>query len=150
MIALPKFRTSDWRPFRAFMYVAMGLSAVVPVIHGIKIYGIKQLELQMGLSYVVSQGVLYIMGAGLYAVSYAQDIGQYILRPLTNTQARIPEKWYPARFDIWGASHQLFHILVLLAAATHFVGLLKAFDYDHSFRSAIFSSYERARKLGGP
>lgn len=74
MISLPKFRTPTWRPVRALMYVAMGLSAVIPVVHGIQIYGIKQLERQMGLSYVVSQGVLYITGAALYAVRQLDDV----------------------------------------------------------------------------
>jgi predicted membrane channel-forming protein YqfA (hemolysin III family) len=51
------------------MFVLMGLSAVVPVIHGLQKYGYAQLEKQMGLSYVVAQGVLYITGAAIYAVS---------------------------------------------------------------------------------
>lgn len=64
----PKFGSSQWRPFRAFMFVAMGLSAIAPVIHGLQVYGFQQLEEQMGLSRVVAQGVLYIVGAVLYAV----------------------------------------------------------------------------------
>lgn len=66
------------------------------------------------------------------------------------TQARIPERWRPGAFDIWGSSHQIFHVLVVLAAATHLVGLLKAFDYEHSFRSGVISSYSKIRKFGGP
>ena len=46
-------------------------------------------------------------------------------------QARWPERAWPGSFDIWGSSHQLFHILVVLAAASHLYGLLKAFDYHH-------------------
>lgn len=65
----PKFRTSEWRPFRAGMFVAMGLSAVIPIIHGVFLYGVTQLQVQMGLSWVVSQGALYILGAAIYAVS---------------------------------------------------------------------------------
>lgn len=65
---LPKFRSAQWRPFRALMFVAMGLSAVVPVMHGVQKYGIAQLEKQMGLSWVVGQGILYITGAAIYAV----------------------------------------------------------------------------------
>ena len=47
-------------------------------------------------------------------------------------KARFPERMKPGSFDIWGSSHQIFHILVLLAAATHLNGLLKAFDYNHT------------------
>lgn len=94
------------------MFVLMGLSAVVPVLHGIRIYGVAHLQRAIGLNWVVLQGALYIAGAGLYA-------------------ARVPEKWAPGRFDIWGSSHQIFHVLVVLAAAAHLVGLVRAFDYRH-------------------
>lgn len=68
---------------------------------------------EMGLTWVVFQGLLYIIGASIYAT-------------------RIPEKWYPGRFDVVGSSHQIFHVFVVAAAASHLVGLLKAFDYRHS------------------
>jgi adiponectin receptor len=100
------------------MFVLMGLSAVFPVLHGIKLYGVDYLRKSIGLDWVVLQGVLYIAGAGLYA-------------------ARIPEKWAPGRFDIWGSSHQIFHVLVVLAAASHLMGLVKAFDYAHGQRGAV-------------
>lgn len=51
------------------MFVAMGLSAVFPIIHGMKMYGIENMRDRIGLSWLVLQGVLYILGAGLYAVS---------------------------------------------------------------------------------
>lgn len=69
VVLFPRFRTPAWRPFRAFMFVAMGLSALFPVLHGIKTFGMAQMERQMGLSWLVTQGVLYILGAGIYAVS---------------------------------------------------------------------------------
>lgn len=110
-----KFRIPALRPFRALMFVLMGLSAVFPVLHGIKLYGIQHMRESAGLDWVVLQGLLYVTGAAIYA-------------------ARVPEKWSPGRFDIWGSSHQIFHVLVVLAAASHLVGLVKAFDYEHSYR----------------
>ncbi|KAF2818992.1 HlyIII-domain-containing protein [Ophiobolus disseminans] len=112
-----KFRTPALRPFRALMFVLMGLSAVFPVIHGIRIYGVEHMQVAAGLNYVVLQGILYILGAVIYA-------------------ARIPEKWFSGKFDIWGSSHQIFHVLVVLAAATHFCGLYRAFREEQSMRSA--------------
>ena len=50
----------------------MGLSAVFPVLHGLKVYGIEKMNDQIGLTWLVGQGVLYILGAGIYAVS--QDL----------------------------------------------------------------------------
>lgn len=52
------------------MFVMMGLSAVFPVIHGLHRYGAEQMESQIGLSWLVSQGALYILGAVIYAVSF--------------------------------------------------------------------------------
>lgn len=65
----PKFRTPSWRPFRAAMFMAMGLSAVFPVLHGISMYGVAQMLDSIGLFWLVLQGFLYVSGAGLYAVS---------------------------------------------------------------------------------
>ena len=95
------------------MFVAMGLSAVFPVLHGLTIYGAEKMDRLIGLKWVITQGALYILGAGLYA-------------------ARVPERYRPGTFDTLGASHQIFHFLVLLAAAVHLVGLIKAFDFRHS------------------
>lgn len=53
------------------MFIVMGLSAIFPVVHGLKLYGIRSMDDRMGLSWVVLQGVLYIFGAGLYAASIA-------------------------------------------------------------------------------
>ena len=148
LVLYPKFRSPEWRPVRALAFVAMGLSAVVPVLHGLQMYGYEQVEKQIGLSWVVSQGVLYITGATLYAVSCEHELVK--LLDLTLIQSRIPERWRPGAFDIWGSSHQIFHVLVVLAAAAHLVGLLKAFDYEHRFRVGVMSGYGNARKLGGP
>ena len=50
------------------MFVALGLSAVFPVIHGLMLYGIGSMNERIGLSWVVLQGLLYVFGAGLYGV----------------------------------------------------------------------------------
>lgn len=50
------------------MFVAMGLSAVFPVLHGVEMYGIAQMQGRIGLTWLLLQGFLYILGAGLYAV----------------------------------------------------------------------------------
>lgn len=107
-----RFRTPAWRPFRAGMFVSMGLSAVFPVLHGLSAFGLKQLQKQLGLNWLLLQGFLYILGASIYAI-------------------RAPERWYPGRFDIVGSSHQIFHVLVVLAAMAHLNGLFKAYDYRH-------------------
>jgi adiponectin receptor len=51
------------------MFVGLGLSGVVPILHALTYYGYRQLDERMGLSWVILQGGLYIFGAFLYAVS---------------------------------------------------------------------------------
>lgn len=46
-------------------------------------------------------------------------------------QAKVPERFAPGRFDVWGSSHQIFHVCVLLGAASHLTGAIKGFDYNH-------------------
>lgn len=50
---------------------------------------------------------------------------------LTTLQIRWPERMSPKTFDIWGSSHQIFHVLILFAAASHLCGMTKAFDFHH-------------------
>lgn len=66
---LEHFRSPAWRPLRALMFVALGLSGVVPLIHGLSIRGYDELERRMSLSSVLLHGLMYIFGAFLYAVS---------------------------------------------------------------------------------
>lgn len=44
---------------------------------------------------------------------------------------RIPERLWPGRFDILGASHQIFHFCVVAAALCHYKGLLESVRYVH-------------------
>ena len=109
------------------MFAAMGLSAIVPVVHGLKLYGFRQMELQIGLSWVLLQGSLYLLGGAIYAVRIVYF--HYCVLLMKIYQARVPERLMPGSFDVWGSSHQIFHVLIVFAAIAHLVGLLKAFHY---------------------
>ena len=56
------------------MFIALGLSALFPVIHGVMKFGIRQMNKQIGLFWVVLQGSLYIVGACIYAVSQKNSV----------------------------------------------------------------------------
>lgn len=121
--SLERFRTPEWRKFRAILFVSMGLSGVFPITHWILSNGVGQVRRGIGLDWLLLQGALYILGAYIYA-------------------SRIPEKWHPGRYDIVGHSHQIFHVLVIMAAVAHLRGLIVAFDYWHGLNGgrAICSS----------
>ena len=67
----------------------------------------------MGWGWFVLEAVFYISGAVIYTI-------------------KCPEKAWPGRFDIVGSSHQIFHVMVLLGAFFHFIGIINAFEYNHN------------------
>lgn len=107
-----KFRTSEWRPFRAAMFVAFGLSGVFPVLTAFWLFGVQEAWDRSQLTYLLAEAVLYIGGAAIYA-------------------ARIPERWNPGKYDFFGHSHQIFHCLVVLAAISHGLGVYYATQFAH-------------------
>ena len=50
------------------MFVGFGLSAILPVLHGVYLYGFEHMSYSIGLDWVLLQGFLYVLGAVIYAV----------------------------------------------------------------------------------
>ncbi|XP_050302889.1 adiponectin receptor protein isoform X2 [Anthonomus grandis grandis] len=99
-----KFSESGWRPFRAGVFMTFGLSGIIPAIHFGVVEGWFTHVSQKSLGWLILMGVLYIVGAMLYAL-------------------RVPERWFPGKFDIWFHSHQIFHVFVLGGALVHYHGI---------------------------
>lgn len=66
------------------MFIAMGLSAVFPVFHGLVLYGLHRLNRQISLFWLVLQGFLYIVGAAFYAVRMNLVKSLLLLGPILN------------------------------------------------------------------
>ncbi|KAF5730791.1 heptahelical transmembrane protein 4-like isoform X1 [Tripterygium wilfordii] len=96
----PMFQTPQFRSIRALLFCGMGLSGIAPVLHKVILFW-HQPEALRTTGYEILMGVLYSLGALVYAT-------------------RIPERWMPGKFDIAGHSHQLFHVLVVAGAYTHY------------------------------
>lgn len=79
LVFYPKFRTSSWRPYRAAAFAALGLTAVAPVTHGLWLYGLDQMYKQIGLPWLVTQGLLYLLGALIYAVSILNHARRHLI-----------------------------------------------------------------------
>ncbi|XP_057430474.1 heptahelical transmembrane protein 4-like isoform X2 [Lotus japonicus] len=97
---LPFFQKAEFRKYRASLFFLMGFSGVVPIIHKVILHK-HQPEALQTTGYEILMGVLYGLGALIYVT-------------------RIPERWRPGKFDIAGHSHQLFHVLVVAGAYTHY------------------------------
>ncbi|KAH8313379.1 hypothetical protein KR067_005005 [Drosophila pandora] len=99
-----KFSEPGLRPLRAGVFMSFGLSGVIPAVHYSIMEGWFSQMSRASLGWLILMGLLYITGALLYAL-------------------RVPERWFPGKFDIWGQSHQIFHILVIAAAFVHYHGI---------------------------
>uniref|UniRef100_A0A3P8S0A2 Adiponectin receptor 2 n=1 Tax=Amphiprion percula TaxID=161767 RepID=A0A3P8S0A2_AMPPE len=106
------FATPQYRGVRAGVFVGLGLSGVVPTLHFVISEGLIKATTIGQMGWLLLMATLYITGACLYA-------------------ARIPERFFPGKCDIWFHSHQLFHILVVAGAFVHFHGVsnLQEFRY---------------------
>ncbi|XP_065647016.1 adiponectin receptor protein 1 isoform X3 [Hydra vulgaris] len=98
-----KFATPAFRPIRAGVFLALGCSGVIPVGHMLVKYGSKQALEQAAIGWLSIMGLCYIVGAILYAL-------------------RIPERFFPGKCNLIFQSHQIFHILVVIAAFIHLHG----------------------------
>ncbi|KAH3820040.1 adiponectin receptor protein-like [Dreissena polymorpha] len=99
-----KFSEPRFRPLRAGVFIAFGLSGVIPALHIVIKYGFWWAVNKASLGWLSLMAMLYIVGAIIYAV-------------------RIPERFFPGKFDIWFQSHQIFHMFVLAAAFVHYHGI---------------------------
>ncbi|KAK8652915.1 hypothetical protein V6N13_126938 [Hibiscus sabdariffa] len=97
---LPRFHRPEFRTLRASLFFGMGMSGVAPIVHKLLLFW-HQPEALHTTWYEVLMGMFYGAGALVYAT-------------------RIPERWMPGKFDIAGHSHQLFHVLVVAGAYTHY------------------------------
>lgn len=77
----PKFRRPEYRFTRFLMHAGLGASLFVPIIHGLSIFGWDELDGMMGLRSFFGLGLINFSGSAIYAV-------------------RIPERWFPRRFDL--------------------------------------------------
>ncbi|EFO86694.1 CRE-PAQR-2 protein [Caenorhabditis remanei] len=77
-----KFAEPKFRPVRAAVFIAMGLSAVVPAFHLLVVDGVDYMMEESQVHLMILMGAMYIGGATLYAT-------------------RVPERCFPGKCDIW-------------------------------------------------
>ncbi|RWW70602.1 hypothetical protein BHE74_00021705 [Ensete ventricosum] len=112
----PALCAPRFRPFRAALFLAMGFSGVVPAVHALWLHW-EHREAHVALGLELAMALAYASGAGVYV-------------------SRIPERWWPGEFDLVGHSHQIFHVLVLVGAITHYAATTVLLDWrDRSMTS---------------
>ncbi|KIW11151.1 hypothetical protein PV08_10451 [Exophiala spinifera] len=113
LISNPSLRTPRWRKVKVSAFVVFGASSFIPLLHGVQRYGLYYMLKYSGMKWYLLELAFYGIGVGLYAF-------------------RIPERLAPGTFDIWGSSHQIFHIAILCAMYTHVIALLQGFTTSHT------------------
>ncbi|XP_068638720.1 heptahelical transmembrane protein 1-like [Aristolochia californica] len=98
----PAFGSGAFRNFRVMLFIAMGLSGILPAVHTLVVnWAEPNLNVTVTLLYEAATALSYLTGTMFYV-------------------SRVPEKWKPGFFDLAGHSHQIFHVFVILGALVHY------------------------------
>eukprot|EP00386_Alphamonas_edax_P012149 GDKI01038077.1.p1 GENE.GDKI01038077.1~~GDKI01038077.1.p1 ORF type:complete len:397 (+),score=90.57 GDKI01038077.1:50-1192(+) len=103
------FMRDEHTKTRIFGFIGFGFSAVLPMGHILYLNWYSQFDCIIFTAYILLMAFLYITGATLYAF-------------------RIPERYFPGRFDLVGASHQIMHVFIVAAAFAHYQGTMAFFE----------------------
>ncbi|KAJ7557664.1 hypothetical protein O6H91_04G005100 [Diphasiastrum complanatum] len=106
---VPSFQRPKYRKLRALLFVGMGGSGVIPAVHALISNWHEPICFTL-LAYEIGMALFYISGVLIYVT-------------------RIPERWRPGLFDIAGHSHQIFHLLVIAGAYTHYQAGLMVLEW---------------------
>ena len=112
LVLHPKLQGLKYRTHRTWAFILTSLSGFAPVTHGLVIYGWDVMWVRSGMPYWFFEGAIYGLGAFFFAT-------------------RIPESIRPGKFDIWFSSHQIFHVLVVIASLVHLYGVWAAFRWNY-------------------
>ncbi|XP_074379315.1 heptahelical transmembrane protein 1-like isoform X2 [Apium graveolens] len=108
----PAMSTNKYRPFRALLFGAMGGFGLVPAVHAVTVCWNEPFRNET-LAYEMAMGFSYVIGTVVYVT-------------------RVPERWRPGWFDLAGQSHQIFHVMVIIAALAHYAAALVFLNYRSS------------------
>lgn len=105
-----KYQGLKYRALRTSAFIATAMSGLAPIINGLCLYGWDHMWHQSGMPFWFLEGGFYGIGALFFAT-------------------RMPESLWPGKFDIWLGSHQIFHILGVVGAMVHFIGVWTAYGW---------------------
>ncbi|PWZ06924.1 Heptahelical transmembrane protein ADIPOR2 [Zea mays] len=116
LLLAPARSSPRLRHLRAGLFVSMAFSGVLPALHALWLNWAHR-ECHLALALELLMGLVYAAGAGFYVT-------------------RVPERWSPGRFDCVGHSHQIFHLLVLVGALTHYAATAILIDWREAMAVA--------------
>jgi adiponectin receptor len=97
---MPTFQAPHYHAFRAATFTSLGLFGIIPTLHAWSLHR-NVSDVHEALVLDLWMGAIYLLGTGVYTL-------------------KVPERFWPGRFDVAFHSHQLFHIAVVAAAMVHY------------------------------
>jgi adiponectin receptor len=104
LVMHPRLQGPLYRSHRTTAFILTALSGLAPVIHGCVHYGFGEAFWRRGVLWWLVEGFWYSVGAVFFSTRY-------------------PEKVVRIRCDVFGSSHQIFHVCVVFGAAAHCWGV---------------------------
>jgi adiponectin receptor len=101
---------SKMRKLRGGVFSLLAISSLLPITHSIYFLGWDQACHQIGAQYFLAEGLALLLGVCTFV-------------------GRIPERFSPGTFDIWGHSHQLFHTCAVVGTAFHVAALAVSYRF---------------------
>jgi adiponectin receptor len=101
---------SKMRTLRGGVFSVLVISGMLPIFHRIGSLGWKEACLQIGAQWFLAEALCLVLGVCIFV-------------------GRLPERLSPGSFDIWGHSHQLFHICAFAGTACHLMSLITGYSY---------------------
>eukprot|EP00250_Pteridium_aquilinum_P014025 c21726_g1_i1 orf=753-1817(+) len=112
LLFAPALQDGKYRAFRALLFMSMGLSGLIPAIHGLIANWNEPLR-PATVVQEVGMASCYCIGTMIYVI-------------------RVPERWKPGAFDLGGHSHNIFHLLVIGGALFHYRAALLFLEWRDS------------------
>ncbi|KPI37330.1 Adiponectin receptor protein 1 [Cyphellophora attinorum] len=112
LVLHPRLQGLRYRSLRTWAFILTALSGFAPILHGLYLHGWAQMWIRSGMPYYFLEGLIYGLGAFFFVT-------------------RIPESLWPGKFDIFFGSHQIFHVLVVIASLAHLYGVWNAFGWNY-------------------
>ncbi|KAI1329632.1 HlyIII-domain-containing protein [Xylariaceae sp. FL0255] len=116
----PTFNHQDMAWLRVGFFIGLGATGFMPIFQVIFTRGSAWAYEFYTDSNLMKSLTVYVVGAVLYA-------------------SKVPERWFPGRFDFFGNAHNIWHMAVLGGIIFHYVAMLQFFS----------GAFERA-ELGCP
>lgn len=102
----PQFRQNSYRIVRFLSHTLLGASLFAPLIHSWAYVGWEVLNEMTDLESFLWLTLINFSGSLLYAL-------------------RVPERWFPGRFDLFGNGHNWMHLFVIAGALVRLDGMLR-------------------------